>query len=102
MSLTGIKPYSFNRVVTHMENSGVMPYFQIIFGFLRYWGLWFNWNKGERLHFWFANWGEKLGCKVKRTSFVAIDSISTIERERERENSARSHIIIFFAIRISV
>ena len=44
MSLTGVSLSSFNWVFAHMENNEPMLHFQIIFEFLRYWGLWFNWN----------------------------------------------------------
>ena len=44
MSLIGVNIYSFSWVFAHMENNEPMPDFQIIFEFLRYWGLWFNWN----------------------------------------------------------
>ena len=44
MSLTRVRLSSFSWVFAHMENNEPMPHSQIIFEFLRYWGLWFNWN----------------------------------------------------------
>ena len=42
--LIGVRLYSFNWVFTHIKNKEPMPHFQIVFEFLRYWGLWFNRN----------------------------------------------------------
>ena len=44
MSQSGVSLSSFSWVFTHMESNEPMPHFQLIFEFLRYWGLWFNWN----------------------------------------------------------
>ena len=44
MSLTRVNLSSFSWVFAHIENNEPMPHFQIILEFLRYWGLWFNWN----------------------------------------------------------
>ena len=51
-----------------------MPYFLIMFEFLRYWWLWFNWICLIPL-LWFASWGDKICSKVKMTSFVVIDNV---------------------------
>ena len=48
-----------------MENNEPMPHFQIIFEFLRYWGLWLNWN----IHFHLASWVEKICRKDKKEFF---------------------------------
>ena len=73
MSLTGVSLPSFNWVFAHMENNEPMLHFQIIFEFLRYWGLWFNWNMRNAFTF---------DSQVKRTYFVAIDSAREVTNSK--------------------
>ena len=77
ISLSAVKLSSFNWGFAHMENSGVMPHFQINFESLRYWVLWFNcimWNV-----FTFDLQIEvRKYVVVQRTSLVAIESVREV------------------------
>ena len=96
MSLIGVSQSSFSWAFAHMENNEPMPHFQIIFDLLRHWGLWFNWNMQNAFTFDFANWGEKICCKVKMTflwQLIVLEKSWNLNY-KERANFAMSHVII--------
>ena len=64
---------------------------------LSYWGMGgyrsINFEYAECHSFWFASWGEKICCKVKRTSFVAIDSAREVTKSQPwRGRTLQGHI----------
>ena len=76
MSPIEVNLSSYNGVFAQGENE-LTPHFQIIFKFLRYWELWFNWNMQNAFTF-DSHFGVRIYCKVKRNSFVAIDSLREV------------------------
>ena len=93
MSLTEVSLSFFSWVFAHMENNELMLHFQIIFEFLRYWGLWFNWNMRNAFVFYSQVGVKKICSTVKRTSFVAIDSAREVTKSKpRRERTLQGHI----------
>ena len=81
-----------------MQNNESMPHFQIIFEFLRYWGLWFNRNMENA--FTFQSWGEKICCKVK-IAFIAIDNLNHEERTLQGHISSHSQFELVCRVALS-
>ena len=93
MSLTGVSLSSFNWVFAHMENNEPMLHFQIIFDFLRYWGLWFNWNMRNAFTFDSQVGVRKYVLKLKGLLFVAIDNVREVTKSKPwRERTLKGHI----------
>ena len=82
MSLTGISLSSFNWVFADIENNEPMRYFHIIFEFLRYWGLWFNWNIRNAFTFYLQDGVRK---DVVENTYIHTFACKEEEEERERE-----------------
>ena len=79
LSLSGVKLSSFYWGFAYLKNSELMPHFQI-FEFLSCVVVQLEYV--ECRLFLFASWGEKICCKVKRTSFVAIDSAKEVTKSQ--------------------
>ena len=95
-SLTGVSLSSFSWVFAHMENNELMARSQIIFEFLRYWGLWFNWNMRNAFISYSQVGVRKYVLKLKGLLLwqltVLEKSRNLIQEERELCNVTYHHI----------
>ena len=86
MSLTRVNISSLSWIFAHMENNEPMPHFQMIFEFLRYWGLWFNWNMRNAFTF-----NSQVGVRkyVVKLNVLLLCQLAVLEKSRNLNHEER-------------
>ena len=103
MSLSGVSLSSLSRIFAYMENNELMPHFKFIFEFLRYLGLWFNWNMRNAFTFDLQVGMRKYVVNLKGVclwQLTVLEKSRNLDHEDSRERAMQGHISSYLPLEL--